>query len=104
MSGNILKKSFPGATCQHCGKMTDIQMSSAYRNLVSQNKTLKEEVKARDMTMGRLRQMKNSQIQAMHGVVKRLVDLMTEEQKKEAKKINQFMRDELKNAEKVAFK
>lgn len=102
--GNVLKKNFPSAKCQHCGKVTDIQLSGDYRSLVAQNKTLHEALKFNELTLRRIHQMKNSQIQTLHKVIKLLLDLMNSEQRTRARQISQYMRDELRRAEKEALK
>jgi len=102
--GNVLKKNFPCAKCQHCGKITDIQLSHDYRNLVSQNKTQKEALKFTENTMRRIHTMKNAEVQLLHKKIKLLLDLMTPKQKEKASEISQEMREELKRVEKEAFK
>lgn len=102
--GDILKKNYPSAICLNCGKVTDIQMSDCYRKLMSAYNTLKEHNKFNELKISKIHRMKNSQILSMHKVIKMLLDLMTEEQRIKAKEISQFMRDELKRAEKEAFK
>lgn len=102
--GNVLKKNFPCATCLHCGKITDIQLSGDYRSLVSLNKTYCEKLRLEHINQGRIHRCKNSEVQALHKVIAQLRNLMTPEQIEQAKKIHQFMRDELKKAEKEMFK
>ncbi|MEK6881152.1 MAG: hypothetical protein AABY22_16145 [Nanoarchaeota archaeon] len=99
--GNVLKKNYPCATCQHCGKVTDIQLSGDYRSLIVQNKTLKEALKFTQDTQRRIHIMKNSEVQLLHKKIKQLIDLMTPEQQEQARKISQEMREELKKVEKI---
>lgn len=101
--GNVLKKNFPSAKCQHCGKVTDIQLSGDYRSLVAQNITLKEALKFNQDSFRRMHIMKNSNLQTLHKTIKQLLDLMTPKQQEKAKKISQFMREELKRVERVAL-
>jgi len=102
--GNVLKKNYPSATCLNCGKVTDIQLSGDYRSLVAQNTTLKEALKFSQDTQRRIHIMKNSQLQTLHKTIKQMLDLMTDEQKERVKGISQFMREELKRAEREVFK
>ena len=97
---NILNKNFPSATCLHCGKVTDIQMSGCYRQLVSKNKTLSELNKTYLKSSHKWMNIKNGQIQAIHKVVGQLINLLDDNQKIKAKKITQEMRDLIKKTEK----
>ena len=97
---NQKTRNFPSAKCQHCGEVTDIQLSSCYRQLVSKNKTLSELNKTYLKSFHRWMNIKNGQIQAMHKVVGQLINLLDDNQKIEAKKITQEMRDLIKKAEK----
>ena len=97
---NVLKKNFPSATCLHCGKVTDIQLSNCYRQLVSKNKTLSELNKINGATLHKWLNIKNGQIQVMHKTVAQLINLLTEKQKEKAKELCQEMRDLIKKAEK----
>lgn len=96
----ILHKNFPSAVCQHCKKATDIQFSNDFRKLISRNRTLSEMNKAISQNWRRWMNIKNGQIEAMHKMIARLVELIPEEQKKKAKEITHEMRDEIKHAEK----
>ena len=102
--GNILKKNFPCAECQHCGKITDIQMSGDYRRLIAQIKTFKDLNKLEESNLSRVLQSKNGQIQKLHQTIAKLRNLMTPKQIKQAKEISQQMRDELKKAESLLTK
>jgi len=72
--------------------------------LVSLNRTYVEQLKFEELKNRKMHRAKNSQIQTLHKVIKQLLDLMNKEQKEKAKKISQFMRDELKKAEKEMLK
>jgi len=98
--GNVLKKSFPCAVCQECGKVTDIQLSGDFRNLISQNKTLKDNIRVKDKSLEKILREKNGIIQVLNKSMFQLIRIMNEEQKKEAKKINQSIREYIKTAEK----
>ena len=98
--GNVLKKSYPCAVCQNCGKTTDIQLSGDYRNLVSQNKTLKDIVRIRDKSIKKILGEKNGIIQVLHKSMFQLMKIMTKEQRIEAKNISQSIREYIKGAEK----
>lgn len=95
-----LNKNFPSAKCQQCGEVTDIQFSWCYRQLVTKIKTLREMLKSVRKSQERWMNIKNGQIQAMHRTVAQLIGLLTPEQKAEAKKLTQEMRDSIKKAEK----
>lgn len=99
--GNVLKANYPSARCQHCGKVTDIQLSSTYRQLVSILKTQREALKLKEMNLSRIHRAKNGQIQTLHKIIAQLRGLMTSKQLKEAQKISQQMRDELKKSESI---
>lgn len=101
---NVLIRNFPSATCQKCGEVTDIQLSSCYRQLVSKNKTLTELNGTNIKTLHRWMNIKNGQIQAMHKIVAQLINLLDDEQKEEAKKLTQEMRDLIKKTEKEGKK
>ncbi len=96
MTSNPLKQNYPSATCQHCGKVTDIQKSHSYRALVTQNKVLKGELKLHIENNHKILLVKNGQIQAMHKAIFQMRELMTSEQLEKAKKISQWLREELK--------
>lgn len=98
---NILNKNFPSAKCLHCGEVTDIQLSSCYRQLVSKNKTLSELNKIKNDNFHKWMNIKNGQIQVMHKMVGQLINLLDENQKIKAKKITQEMRDLIKKTEKT---
>jgi len=95
---DILNKNFPSAVCQHCSKVTNIQFSSDFKKLVSRNRTLSEINKTLTKDWHKWMNIKNGQIEAMHKMIAKLVDLIPEKQK--AKKITQEMRDEIRYVEK----
>ncbi len=96
----VLNKNFPSAICQHCRKVTNIQFSNDFRKLVARNRTLSEVNKTLSADWRRWMNIKNGQIEAMHKMIARLVELIPEEQKEKAKEITHEMRDEIKYAEK----
>lgn len=98
---NQKTRNFPSATCQHCGKVTNISLSHCYRQLVSKNKTLSELNKTLLNNLHKWMNIKNGQIQAMHLTISRLILLLNDNQKVKAKKISQEMREAIKKAEKV---
>ena len=95
-----INKNFPSARCQQCGEVTDIQFSWCYRQLVVKIKTFREMLKSANESQRRWLNIKNGQIQAMHKIIAKLIGLLTPEQKVEAKKLTQEMRDLIKKAEK----
>ncbi len=95
-----INKNFPSATCRQCGEVTDIQFSWCYRQLATKIKTFREMLKSSNESQRKWLNIKNGQIQAMHKIVAELIGLLTPDQKKEAKKITQEMRDLIKKAEK----
>ena len=101
--GNVLKQNFPCAKCEHCGKITNIGLSHAYRNLVAQHKTQKELIKFLQMNKATIHQMRNSQILSLHKSIKQLYTLLTPKQLIKAKAISQNLRDELRMVEKRVF-
>ncbi len=100
-SQNVFKKNFPSATCQHCNKVTDIQFSGDWKQLIGKYKTLSELNKMNQNNLIKWMNIKNCQIQSMHKIIAKLIDLMTDEQKSKAKGITQEMRDLIKMAEKM---
>jgi len=97
---DILNKNFPSAVCQHCNKVTNIQFSNDFSKLVARNRTLKEINKSLSKDWQKWMNVKNGQIEVMHKMIARFVELIPEERKKKTKKITQEMRDEIKHAEK----
>ena len=95
-----INKNYPTAVCTECGKITDIQFSHNFRQLVSKLKTQKELLHDARMSQVNWLNVKNGQIQSMHRTIKQLIDLLTENQKETAKKICQSMRDNINKAEK----
>ena len=100
---NILTKNFPSATCQHCGKVTNIQFSNNWRQIVSKYKSASEMNKFKEVQIRKILVMKNGQIQAMHKIIAKILELLNNKQKEKVKKISQEMRDELKKFEKEAL-
>ena len=96
---DILHKNFPSAICQHCKKVTNIQFSSDFRKLIVRNRTLSEINKTLTEDWHRWMNIKNGQIEAMHKMIAWLVELIPEEQKKNAKEITHEMRDEIRHIE-----
>ena len=88
------------AKCENCGKDTDISNSSFLQKLLVQLKTEKERNKLFGEKVRRIHLSKNGQIQSMHRKIGAFMKLMTPEQKKKARKINQSFRDELRKLEK----
>lgn len=78
-------------------------MSGDVRKMVVQNITLKEQVNAIVADMMRLHKTKNGQIEAMHKAIAQLLGLMTPEQKEQAAKISQALRDEIKKIKKSLY-
>jgi len=97
---DILNKNFPSAICQYCNKVTNIQSSNDFRRLVARNRTLSEINKTLNRNWHKWMNIKNSQIEVMHGMIAGILELIPEEQKKKAKGFTQEMRDEIKHAEK----
>lgn len=97
---NVLTRNFPSATCLKCGEVTDIQLSSCYRQLISKNKTLTELNKTNRKTLHKWLNIKNGQIQVMHKIISQLINLLSDNQKTEAKKLTKEMRDLIRKTEK----
>ena len=101
--GDIFNKKFFVATCQHCGKSTNISMSKDVNAMVVQNRTLKEVVRLKENNLRRVHAAKNGQIQAMHKMIGQIMELLTPEQKEKVKKLNQPIKDEIKRLMKTKF-
>jgi hypothetical protein len=86
--------------CKKCGEIIDVGMSGVVQRMTVQNKALKEENKILRESLRTNRLQKVGQIQVMHKTIKRLLDLMTKEQKENAYKISRQMANEMKAAEK----
>ncbi|MEK6881570.1 MAG: hypothetical protein AABY22_18250 [Nanoarchaeota archaeon] len=88
------------AHCQHCGKETDISNSSFVQKLMVQYKTQKDIIKNQEKSLKNSYKSKNGIIQSLHKLVGKLLNLMTDEQKEQAKQLNQETRDEIRKIEK----
>jgi hypothetical protein len=86
--------------CDKCGQLTDISESGAVQRMIVQNKALKEDNDTLGESLRINRLQKIGQIQVMHKTIKRLIDVMTPEQRVKAREYNQQMRDDLKNVDK----
>lgn len=94
---NPLKKHYPSATCLHCGKNTDIQMSHDYRHIIANYKTMKESIKIEKLLRNKIHRMKNGEIQALHKLIKQMLDTMTPEQREKVTKLSQRSNDVIKH-------
>lgn len=97
---DVLNKNFPSAVCQHCKKVIDIRFSGDFRKLVSRNRTLKEINKTLREDWYKWMNVKNGQIEAMHKMSAKFIELIPEERRENSKKITSEMRDEIRHAEK----
>jgi len=92
------------ATCKHCGKVTDIGLSKAVREMSARNLTQKEYIRILSDNFRRIHGIKNGQIMAMHRSIAQLMDLMTKAQRTKASKICQSLRDDMRKAFKTQMK
>lgn len=94
-------KKFRVATCQHCGKSTNIDLSKDVQKMLVIIKSQKEELRVLNKGVSKLRRSKNGQIQAMHKSIAQLWGLLTPTQKNQAFKISSQLRDEIKRIAKL---
>jgi len=87
--------------CPECKKVVSIGECRWSENILTILKTIRDINKDLSITLMNVRMSKNGIIQKLHKQVGQLLELMNEEQLKEAKKINQAMRDEIKKWEKL---
>lgn len=87
-------------TCPECKKVVSIGNCSWAERIITTLRTMRDINKSLSTNLMDTRMIKNGTIQKMHKLVGQLLDLMDEDQLKEAKKINQIMRDEIKMWEK----
>ena len=102
--GDVLKKKYMVATCEHCKKVTGIGVSKDVRNLITHCETLKDQLKLTCSNLHMIHKIKNGTIQALHKTIYQLYSLMTDKQRKKALKISQSLRDEIKKIKKKEFK
>jgi len=86
--------------CPKCNKVISIGGCKWVERVLTTLKTIKEINNDLSKKLVDVRISKNGVIQKMHKLVGQLLDLMNEDQLKEAKKINQVMKDEIKKWEK----
>lgn len=86
--------------CPGCNKVVSISNSRWADGMVTTLRTLRDINKDTSTKLMNTRMIKNGVIQSMHKLVGQLLELMNEEQRKQAKEINQAMKDEIKKWEK----
>jgi len=86
--------------CPNCKKVVSISNCKWAERILTLLKTVREINENLSITLMNTRMSKNGTIQRLHKLVGQLLDLMDEDQRKKAKKINQVMRDEIKKWEK----
>lgn len=94
------KKKINVATCQHCGRITDITTCSAMNGMRVENQALQEEIHETAQLLNRARRMKTGQVLVLHVLIKKLYELMSPEQRAKAAQHSQLLRDEIKKIEK----
>ena len=87
--------------CPKCNEVVSIGECKWVERILTTLRTLKDINKDLSITIRNVRMSKNGIIQKLHKQVGQLLELMNEEQLKEAKEINQAMRDEIKKWEKL---
>lgn len=81
---SVVNKNIIVATCLNCGKPTDISLSSEVQKLRAAYITLKEERADVLNNCTKIRAQKNGTIQAMNVTIGKLLNIMTNEQRKKA--------------------
>lgn len=82
--------------CPKCKEVVSIDNCSWANRVLVSHKTLKEVNSKLSKDMVELRMQKNGTIQALHGQIRKLIDLMNEEQREEVSKLTQDMRETIK--------
>lgn len=88
--------------CRNCGKMTDISESKAYLQMRAKCQYAVEKQKMSSKNMALVRKQKIGQITAMHLIIKRLYNIMTPKQRKEASMRSQILRDEMRRIDNLS--
>ncbi len=86
--------------CPKCNEVISIVDCKWVNGMTVAYKSLKEINSKLQKDFNNLRLMKNGVIQALHGQIKKLINLMTEEQKEKVKEMTQEMRETIKRWEK----
>lgn len=86
--------------CPNCKKVVPISDCKWAERILTILKTVREWNENISITLRNVRMNKNGTIQRMHKLIGQLLRLMNEDQLKEAKEINQVMKDEIKMWEK----
>ena len=91
----------PKATCENCGKRTDISEATAYKQMKIKCQVAMEELKFSEKGRMRTRKNKAGQINAMHLMIKKLYQLLNPGQREKATQLSQELRDEFKHIERM---
>jgi len=104
MLKGLCKMETPKSQCKNCGKMTDISESKTYVQMKIKCQVTVEELKDSNSLRKKLRIHRAAEMNAMHIMIKRLYEIMTLEQRKEAFELGQSLRDEFRHIQKIPMK
>lgn len=96
---NVFDKERKVVKCPKCGEIVDITTHSMVQQMSVQNQYLKEAIKFQRTGTSKAIKREIANRQAFHLAIRRLLDIMTPEQREQAKSVSQWLRDVLSHIE-----
>jgi hypothetical protein len=100
MGADEFDKDFNVMTCPQCGTVNDITMSKVVQRMKVELISTREVLRNTERNLNVMLRRKNGEMMATHKCIKELYNLMTPEQREQAFKHSQQLRDKLKQIKK----